>query len=210
MESAQLADSHCGILMGIHLDKCKTAIGLETGLRDVAEVREERYEITLSSIRSEVAHIAGGLPLRSLLDNHIVTTSSVSREVMVTHRRCRRHSHGGHGLLLGDGWLTLLIGPVATNGARSKPFPIHGAERLLGIAALAESDESVTTRAASLHIPHHARFGNRTESGESLKEDFIVDFVAKITNEDMEMVRSILLVGVVGLIGPIDTNFLLA
>jgi hypothetical protein len=41
-----------------------------------------------------------------------------------------------------------------------------------------------------------------------LKEDFIIDFVGEITNKDMEVVRSVFFVGSVGLVGPVDTDFL--
>ena len=41
-----------------------------------------------------------------------------------------------------------------------------------------------------------------------MEQDFIVDFIAKIAHENMVVVRSIFLVGIVGLISPVDTNFL--
>ena len=41
-----------------------------------------------------------------------------------------------------------------------------------------------------------------------MEKDFIVDFVAQITDEDVEMVRSVFLVRSIGLVGPVDANFL--
>jgi hypothetical protein len=41
-----------------------------------------------------------------------------------------------------------------------------------------------------------------------LEEYFIIDLVGEITNENVEMVGSILFVGSVGLVSPVDTNFL--
>jgi hypothetical protein len=41
-----------------------------------------------------------------------------------------------------------------------------------------------------------------------LEKDLIVDFVGQVTDEDVEVVGSILLGGVVRLISPVDANFL--
>lgn len=41
-----------------------------------------------------------------------------------------------------------------------------------------------------------------------MQQDVIVDLVAQIADEDVVVVRGILLVGVVGLVGPVDTNLL--
>lgn len=40
-------------------------------------------------------------------------------------------------------------------------------------------------------------------------KDFIVDLVGKVTDEDMEVVSSVFLARLVGLICPVDTNFLI-
>jgi len=53
--------------MSIHFDKGEAAVRLEPRLNHVAEVLEERNKIVLCSVRREVANIARGLPLRSLL-----------------------------------------------------------------------------------------------------------------------------------------------
>ena len=208
MESTKLANRHSRIFVSVHLDEGKATVGLEARLCHVPEVLEKRHKIVLRRVRGKVTDIAGGLPLRGLLHDHIVASSPVSWEVVVTEWRSGGHSHGGHCLLLGDGWLTLLVGPVATNGARSEPLPVHRAERLLSIRTVAEGDKSITTRTACLHVPHDARFRDGAKGGKGLKEDLIVHLVAKITNENMEMVGSVFLVGVVGLVGPVDTDFL--
>ena len=88
--------------MGVHLDEGEATICLEACLNDVAEVLEERYEVVLGGVWSEVADVTGGLPSGSLLNNHIVALNTVGWEVMVTERRGRSHSHSRHGLLLGD------------------------------------------------------------------------------------------------------------
>lgn len=111
--------------MGIHLDKRESTVSLEAGLDDVAEVLEEGNEVVLGSVRSEVADIAGRLPTGGLLNNHIVTLNAVGGEVVMTERSGWSHAHGSHSLLLGDRWLALLVGPVAANCPRSKPFSIH-------------------------------------------------------------------------------------
>lgn len=41
-----------------------------------------------------------------------------------------------------------------------------------------------------------------------MKQHLIVDLVGQITDEDVEMVRGVFLVGGVGLIGPVDPDFL--
>ena len=39
-------------------------------------------------------------------------------------------------------------------------------------------------------------------------QDFVVDFITQVADEDMEVARSILLAGAVGLVCPVDTYFL--
>jgi hypothetical protein len=41
-----------------------------------------------------------------------------------------------------------------------------------------------------------------------LKQDLIINFVREIADKDVEVVRSVLFVGIVGLVGPIDPDFL--
>jgi hypothetical protein len=41
-----------------------------------------------------------------------------------------------------------------------------------------------------------------------VRENFVVDLIRKIADEDMKVIASIFLVGLVGLVCPIDTDFL--
>lgn len=119
--------------MGIHFDEGKSAVSLQAGLNDVAKILEERNKVVLSRVRSQITHIAGGLPLGSLLDDHIVALDAVRGEMVVAECRGRGDSHGGHCLLLRDGRLSLLVGPIATDGTRAKPLAVHRAQSLLCI-----------------------------------------------------------------------------
>lgn len=121
----QLADSHSGILVRVHLDEGETTVGLKASFQNIAKVLEQRDQIVLSRVRSQVADIASGLPLWRLLDHHVVALDALSREVVMAERGGGSHAHGSHGLLLRDGGLALLVGPVAANRARSKPFAVH-------------------------------------------------------------------------------------
>lgn len=206
--AVQLANGHGGILMRVHFDKRESTVGLQTGLNHVAEVLEEWDEIGLRGVRGQVTHIARGLPLWGLLDDHVVALDAVGREMVMTEGRGRRHPHGGHGLLLGNGRLTLLVGPVATNSAGAEPLPIHRTQSLVGVRALAESNKAIATGPASLHIPHNTSLGYRAKGRESLEKHLIVDFIAQISDENVEVVRRILLVCAVRLVGPVHTNFL--
>jgi hypothetical protein len=174
--------------MGVHLDESKTTISLEASLNHVPEVGEKWDKVILGGIWGEVANIASGLPRWGLLDNHIVTLDTVGWEVMVSEWGGWGHAARHHSLLLRYRWLALLIGPVAADGTRTKPFAIHGAQSLLGILTLTECNESIAPGAACLHVPHDSGLRNRAECGESLKEDLIVDLVGQIADENVEMV----------------------
>lgn len=41
----ELANGHGGVLVGVHLDKGKATVGLETGLGNVTEVLEQRHKV---------------------------------------------------------------------------------------------------------------------------------------------------------------------
>ena len=41
-----------------------------------------------------------------------------------------------------------------------------------------------------------------------MKENFVVDFIAEITNKDVKVIGSVFFVVAIGLVGPIDTDFL--
>ncbi len=204
----KLTDGHGGVLMRVHLDEGEAAIGLEARLDDETEVLEQRHEIVLTGVGREVADVAGRLPLGRLLHHHVVALDTMGGEVVMAVRGGGGHAHGGHLGLLRHRRLSLLIGPVATDGARSQPFAVHGAERFLRIWTLAEGNKSIATRSAGLHVPHDARLRDGAERGECLEEDLVVDFVGQITDEDVEMVGRVFLVLVVRLIGPVDADFL--
>lgn len=206
--ATELANGHGCIFVSVHLDESKSTVCLETRLNNVTEVLKQRDEILLGRVGGEVANVTGGLPLRSLSNDHIVALNAMLWEAVVAIRSGGRHSHLRHGSLLRDGWLALLVGPVAADGTRSKPLSVHRRKSSLGISTVAECNEAVTTRATSLHVPHHASLGNGAKRRESLKENLIVDFVGEVTDEDVKVTASVLLVVVVGLVSPIDTNFL--
>lgn len=204
----QLANSHRGILVRLHLNKGEATVSLETSLEDIAKVLEQRHEIALGGVGCEVADVAGGLPLRGLLHNHVVALDTLGREVVMTKGSGWGHAHSGHSLLLRDRGLSLLVGPVAANRTRAEPLAIHRGEGLVSISAVPESNEAVATRAASLHVPHHTSLGDGTKGRESLSQNLIVHLIAQVTNEDVEVVGSVFLAGAVGLISPVDADFL--
>jgi hypothetical protein len=195
--------------MSVHLDESEPTIRLESSLGNISKVLEQRNQVRLRRVRGEVTDVASGLPLGCLLNDHVIALDTVSREMMVTKWSGRGHSHRCHSLLLGDGGLTLLVSPIATDCTRAKPFAIHGAKRPLSLSAIAESHKPIATGAAGLHVPHDTGFRYVTKGGKRLQQNFIVDFVGKITNKDVEMVRGIFLCGVVRLVGPVDANFLI-
>jgi len=154
----QLANRRSSILVRIHLHECKSTISLEASLENVTEVLEQRNQIVLSGIRSKITNVAGSLPLGSLLSDHVVALDAVGREVVVAEWSCGGHAHSNQGLLLGDGRLALLVGPIAANSARAKPFTIHRVEGLVCLGAITESNKAISTGAASLHVPHNTCF----------------------------------------------------
>lgn len=119
--------------MSVHFDESKSTVGLQAGFQNVTKVLEKGNQVILRRIRCKVAHIACCLPLRGLLDNHVIALDTMSGKMMVTERRGRGHAHGCHSLLLRDRRLALLVGPVAANGAGTKPFSIHGGQSLVRI-----------------------------------------------------------------------------
>jgi hypothetical protein len=207
--AVELADGVCSILVGVHLNESKATVRLEASLGNISEVLEKRNKVVLGSVRGQVANVAGGLPRGSLLDNHLVGVRALGGEAVVTERSGRGHAHLGHGLLLRVRRLALLVGPVAADGARTEPLAVHVGQSLFGIATVTESDETVATRATSLHVPHNAGLGHGAKGGESLEKDLIVDFVGEIADKDVEVVRGVLLGDGVRLVSPVDANLLL-
>lgn len=206
--TVELANGHGSVLVGVHFDKGKTSVGLEARLGYVAKVLEERNQVRLRCVRRQIADVARGLPLRSLCDDHVIALNTMRREMVMAEWGSRRHAHRGHSLLLGDGGLSLLVSPVASNGSRPKPLSVHGAECAVSIRAIAEGNETVSTRPARLHVPHNASFRNGTEGGKSLQKDLVIDLIGQVADEDVEVVRCVFLCRVVGLVRPIDADFL--
>ena len=205
----ELADSIGGVLVRVHADEGEATVSLEAGLGHESEVLEKRDDIVLGRVRRKVPHINGCLPRWSLSKDHIIALDSLSRVLMVATKGVRgRHSHTNQSLLLRDGGLPLLVGPVAANGTRSEPLAVHGAEGLLSVAAVAESHKSIATGAAGLHVPHDAGLAHGPERRKSLQKDLIVDFIAEVTHEDVKVVGRVLPGSIVGLIGPVDADFL--
>jgi len=161
--AVQLANSHRSVLVRIHLDEGESAVGLETGLDDVTKVLEQRHKIILRRVGGEISNVASRLPSRRLADNHVIAVDSMGWEVVMAIRRGRRHAHLLHGLLLSDRGLALLVCPIAADGPGTKPFAIHRTQCLLGVGAVTEGHEAVAARAAGLHIPHDASFGDGSE-----------------------------------------------
>jgi len=209
--AVQLADGHGSIFVRVHLDESEATVRLEASLGYIAKVLEQRNKVVLSGVGSEVADVAGGLPLGSLGKDGVVGLDALSRELVVLAEGTGRgNTHLGHDLLLGERGLTLLVGPVATDSTRAQPLAIHGAESLLGLGAITESNEAIATRATGLHVPHDTGLGNAAKGGESLEEDLVVHFIGEIADKDVEMARSVFLASGVGLIGPVHADFLTA
>jgi hypothetical protein len=206
--AVHLADGHGCVLVGVHLDEGKAAVGLEAGLNHKAKVLEERDNVIGRGVGREVSDVAGRLPVGRLAQHDFITRDAVRRELVVAVRGRRGEAHSLHGLLLGHRGLSLLVGPVASDGPRPQPFTVHGAQSLLGFWAVTEGDEAVASRSSRLHVPHDAGFGNRAKSRESLEQDFVIDLVGQVADEDVEVTRSVLLGGGVGLVGPVDSDFL--
>ena len=194
--------------MCVHLDEGESAVGLEARFDDETKVLKQGNNIVRGGVLGQVAHVDCGLPARSLRYNDIVATDAVSRELVVAERSRGSHAHGLHGLLLSNRWLPLLVCPVTTDGTRAQPLSVHGAESLLSFRTVTEGNKTITTRAASLHVPHDTGLRDGTKGGKGLGEGLIVNLVGQITNKDVEVTRCVLLGGGVGLIGPVDANFL--
>lgn len=205
----KLADGHCGVLVGVHLDESEAAVRLEASFNDVSEILEKRDKIILGGVWGEVSDVAGSLPLWSLGHNHLVALSATGWEAMVGavgSSGC--HSHSLHRLLMRKGWLSLLIRPVATDCTRAKPFPVHGAEGLFSFTSITERHKAVATRSTGFHIPHDSCLRHTTKGRESLVKNFVVHLVAEVADENVEVIRGVFLVVAVGLISPIHFYFL--
>ena len=77
---------------------------------------------------------------------------------------------------------------------------------MLRVGLVTEGHETIATRLARVHVPHDTSIGQRAKSGEDLGKDSIVDLGREVTNEDMEVIRRVLLV-LLALICPIYSDF---
>ena len=163
---------------------------------------EERDEIGLGSVRGEVSDVDGAVVRGGLLDHGLVGEGTTGKA-----DRGRNADVGGGavGGLWGWGALGLLVCPVDSNSARTKPFTIHGSDCLLGISLVAKGEETVTARFSGVHVPHDTGIREGTEGTECLGEDLVVNLGAEITNENVVMCGGVLLV-LAALICPVDTD----
>lgn len=192
--------------MTFHLDECEPAIRLKPCLYNVAKILEQGYQVVLSRVWSEVADITCCLPARGLVQNHVIGLTPLSWELMVAKGSGGRDTHGCHGLLLRDRRLTFLVCPVASNGSTAQPLSVHTGQSFLGITAVPESHESITSGTTRFHIPHDSSFRDGAKGGERLEQNFIIDFIAQIAHEDVKVARCVFLIIGVGLIGPVDLD----
>jgi len=164
---------------------------------------EERDEIGLGGVRSEVSDVDSGVVSGSLLDYGLVREGTTG-ETNWGRNADASGGTGGSGSY-GRGALGLLICPVDSNGTRAQPFAVHGSDCLFGISLVAKGEETVATRFSRVHVPHDTGIGEGTKGAECLGKDLIVNLRAEITNEDMVMCGGVLLV-LTALICPVDAD----
>ena len=202
--SVKFNNGHSSVLVRIQLHECETAISMHAYLRKVSNGLEERYQVRLSAIRAEIANVDGSVVLVRLPHDCLVnegTTQEVHTgrsSSATTHWRTTR---AGLGTSLG-----LLIGPGDTNNTRTKPLAVHQGDGLLRVGLVTEGHETIAKRLARVHVPHDTSIGQRAKSGEDLGKDSIVDLGREVTNEDIEMIRRVLLV-LLASICPVYSNF---
>lgn len=195
----QLHDRQSSVLVSVELDESETTIGLHTNFGEIADGLEERNKIRLGTIGNEIANVDSRVVRSSLGDDRLVG-QRCTLEVTGSGSRTRRWSTADGGSTLG-----LLIGPVDTDSARSKPFTVHCGDSLLCIGLVSESEEAVTARLARVHIPHDSSIRESAESTEGFTKNLIIDLGAEIADEDMVVVGSVFLV-LRTLIRPVNTN----
>jgi hypothetical protein len=191
------------MFMRIKFDKRKATVSLHTNFREIADGLEEWDEVRLGTIRDEVADVDGGVIRRSLLDDGFVRQRST---LEVDGGGSTTGSAGTRGRYSAScSTLCLLVGPVDTDGTRTKPFTVHCRNGLLSIGLVPESEETIATGFARVHVPHDAGVGHGAKGTEGFGEDIIVDLGAEITNEDVVVTGRVLLI-LLALIGPVDTD----
>lgn len=192
--TVHLADGHGRVLVGVHLNKRESSVSLETRFDHEAEVLEQRHHVVGGCIGRKVSDVDSGLPAGCLSQDDFVTSNAMCWKLVVSVRSGRGHAHCLHSLLLGHRGLSLLVCPIAPDGSRPEPLAVHGAQGLLSLGTVTESNKTIASRSACLHIPHNTSLRDGAKGRESLKEDFVVDLVGQIANKDVKVVRSIFLV----------------
>ena len=201
--SLKLDDGHSGVFVSVQLDECEATISLHAYLRQISDRLEKWDQVRLSAIRDEIANVDGRVIRGRLLYDRLVrerATQEIHRSWGSSATAHRRTSRSGGGTTL-----SLLIGPVDTNGSRAEPLAIHCGNGLLSIGLVAKCQETVATRLARVHVPHDTGIGQGAKSGKCLGEDIIVDLGGEVANENMEVVGRVLLV-LLALIRPIHTD----
>ena len=201
--SLKLDDGHSGVLVSVQLDECEATISLHAYLRQIPDRLEERDQVRLSAVRDEIANVDGRVVRGGLLHDRLVREGA-TQEI---HRSwgSSATAHRGASRTGGGTTLSLLIGPVDTNGARAEPLAVHSGDGLLSIGLVAKCQETVATRLARVHVPHNTSIGQGAKSGKCLGEDVIVDLGGEVANENMEVVGRVLLV-LLALVRPIHTD----
>lgn len=202
LDAAQVGNGHGSTLVTVILDKGVATVLLVLEVDNVSKVLQHGHQIVRAGEWRQVTNVDGGLPVGSLMENHVVAVGI-------------NHTHGGRvarvttvaNIRVHDvGVLLLLRGPIASDGSAAQPFTVHSREGLLGVGTLAEGNKSVPTAAASGHVPHDARLNHAAKYRECLGQEIVIDFRRQVADENVEIFG--ILGGLLSLISPIDFNFL--
>ena len=202
----ELDNGHSSMFVRVQLDERESTISLHADLREISDGLEQRDKVCLGAIGDEIANVDCRVVRRSLLDDGLVREGTPqeihrSRRSSTTTTAAQRRASGGR---RGTS-LSLLIGPVNTNGTRPEPFAIHSSDGLLGVGLVTESKETIATRLPRVHVPHDTSIGQSTKSGKRLSKDIIVYLRGEVADENMVVVGSVLLV-LLTLVRPIDAD----
>lgn len=136
-------------------------------------------------------------------------SSAGSSSSSAPHATHRRHSTGIRTARRRSSLTTLsvlLVRPVDPNRPTSKPLAVHRGDGLLGVGLVPECEETVTPALARVHVPHDPRVRERAERHEGLVEDGVVDFGREVTDEEVAVVREVLLLSIRVLVSPVDAD----
>ena len=152
----KLNDRHSSMLVGVKLDEREATISLHANLGKIADRLEQRNEVCLGAIGYQVTDVNSGVVRRCLLYNGLVGEGTA---LEIDWCRCSTKCSGGTGRRSCSSSLSFLIRPVDTDGTGAEPFPVHGSDGLFSVCLVPEREETVTTRFAGIHIPHHTSIG---------------------------------------------------